>query len=76
MNRSYEISPRPQHLGGGWNLALFEDGERTGGGVYPVLQYESPSGAPYNNDPERVLADAYDDAMSHGEDWVASGTPN
>lgn len=36
MTRTYEVSARPAHLGGGWNLALFDDGERAGGGVFPL----------------------------------------
>ncbi len=31
---SYEINPRPENLGGGWKLQLFEDGEEVGGGVF------------------------------------------
>ena len=34
--RSYEISPRPLELGGGWRLRLIEDGEEVGGGVFPL----------------------------------------
>jgi hypothetical protein len=34
--RSYEITNRPSHLGGGWNLYLFEDGVDQGGGVFPA----------------------------------------
>lgn len=33
--RSYEITIRPSHLGGGWNLHLYEDGVDQGGGVFP-----------------------------------------
>lgn len=36
MRRSYEISPRPQDLGGGWNLKLYENGQEAGGGAFPV----------------------------------------
>ncbi|WP_081926181.1 hypothetical protein [Massilia sp. LC238] len=36
MKRSYEISPRPQDLGGGWNLKLYEDDQEAVGGVFPI----------------------------------------
>jgi len=36
--RSYEITPRPSDLGGGWNLVLFEGGEEAGRGVFPIPQ--------------------------------------
>ena len=34
--RSYEITPRPPELGGGFRLRLIEDGEEVGGGVFPL----------------------------------------
>lgn len=36
IKHSYEISPRPVELGGGWRLRLLENGEEVGGGVFPV----------------------------------------
>ena len=33
---TYKIIPRPDSVGGGWNLKLLEDGEEQGGGVFPV----------------------------------------
>ena len=39
--RSYEITPRPANLGGGWKLTLREDGQEAGGGVFPVPE-ENP----------------------------------
>lgn len=39
--RSYEITPRPAALGGGWNLVLFQGGDEAGGGVFPIAE-ESP----------------------------------
>ena len=36
MPFSYEITPRPIDLGGGWRLRLLEDGVEVGGGVFPV----------------------------------------
>lgn len=39
--RSYDITPRPSALGGGWNLVFFQDGEEAGRGVFPIPE-ESP----------------------------------
>lgn len=36
MHYTYEITPRPADLGGGWRLRLMEDGEEVGGGVFPI----------------------------------------
>lgn len=36
MSFSYEITPRPNELGGGWRLQLLEDGAEVGGGAFPV----------------------------------------
>lgn len=36
QGRDYEIKPRPESLGGGWKLALLQDGQEAGGGVFPV----------------------------------------
>jgi hypothetical protein len=41
MNYRYEISPRPTHLGNGFNLRCFEDEIEVMGSVFPVPQ-ESP----------------------------------
>lgn len=38
MKCSYEITPRPVELGGGWRLQLIEDGQEVGGGVFPIEQ--------------------------------------
>lgn len=40
--RTYEISPRPVELGGGWNAKVFEDGEEIAGGAFPVCP-EAPT---------------------------------
>lgn len=42
MIRSYEISPRAEAAGAGWNLKLFIDGQEAGGGAFPILE-ESPA---------------------------------
>lgn len=49
MHRSYEITPRDPALGGGWNLALFENGEPAGGGVFPVPQEDAVVGMTWWN---------------------------
>lgn len=41
MNYSYEITPRPVELGGGWRLRLLEGSEEMGGGVFPVEDNEA-----------------------------------
>jgi hypothetical protein len=38
MKYSYEITPRPAELGGGWKLRLLEGDEEAGGGVFPIEQ--------------------------------------
>lgn len=38
MKFSYEITPRPDNLGGGWRLRLLEDSVEVGGGVFPPVQ--------------------------------------
>lgn len=49
MHRSYEITPRPPALGGGWNLALLDQGEPAGGGVFPVPQEDPSTGMAWWN---------------------------
>lgn len=39
--RTFEITPRPASLGGGWKLTLLEHGVEAGGGVFPLPQ-EAP----------------------------------
>jgi len=65
MEYSYEITPRPVELGGGWRLRLLEDGVEVGGGVFP------PEGG--NETPmEDRLQEAYDDAESEAYAWLDS----
>lgn len=33
---SYMIEPRPDEVGGGWSLRLFDGEEEVGGGVFPL----------------------------------------
>jgi hypothetical protein len=49
MQRTYEILPRPEHLGGGWKLTLIEDGEEAGGGVFPVPEDDPQAGIAWWN---------------------------
>ncbi|MCF3948271.1 hypothetical protein [Acidiphilium iwatense] len=55
--RAYEIEHRSDALGGGWRLRLTEDGEESGGGVFPAIDDETDK-------------DAYQDALNEGEAWV------
>ncbi|MFC0170796.1 hypothetical protein ACFFKC_22270 [Pseudoduganella danionis] len=41
MKYSYEITPRPVELGGGWRLRLLEGSEEMGGGVFPIDQEQA-----------------------------------
>ena len=72
MARSYEIKPRPTHLGGGWCLKMFEDGEEMGRGYYPLFRQDRPLGDdevdPVTKD---LLAEA--EAQADGESWIAGG---
>lgn len=45
---TYEIDPRPDELGGGWNLRLLHDGIGVGGGVFPVVVDEAAGIAWWN----------------------------
>lgn len=49
LRRSYEIKPRPDHLGGGWNLKFYEDGEEAGGGVFPIADDNAQESAAWWN---------------------------
>ncbi len=61
MSRTYEITPRPAELGGGWSLKLFDDGDEMGGGVFPPVP---PTGE------ENDFDEAYQDALDEGENWI------
>jgi hypothetical protein len=65
MNYSYEITPRPVELGGGWRLRLLEDGEEVGGGVFPM---EGVSEKPM----EDALQAAFADAEATAYEWLDS----
>ena len=64
MTYSYEITPRPDELGGGWRLRLLEDGVEVGGGVFP------PDDA--SETPKDALQAAFDDAGSEAYAWLDS----
>lgn len=49
MSYTYEIQPRPAELGGGWKLALLQDGQEVGGGVFPVLEDDPQAGMDWWN---------------------------
>lgn len=55
----FTITPRAEHVGGGWRLQLFEDGQEVSGGVYPVTD-------------EMTRDDAHAEAMADGEAWISS----
>lgn len=60
MIRTYQITPRPAELGGGWSLKLFEADEEMGGGIFP----------PVANIDEPDFDEAYQDALDEGEKWA------
>lgn len=49
MSYSYEITPRPAELGGGWKLTLLQDGQEAGGGVFPIPQEDPQAGMDWWN---------------------------
>ena len=49
MIRTYKIQPRPADLGGGWSLKLFEDGQESGGGAFPLQEEEPRAGMDWWN---------------------------
>jgi hypothetical protein len=63
VNYSYEITSRPDHLGGGWRLRLLENNEEVGGGVFP------PQTDAFAN-PTDALQAAYFDAESEAYCWL------
>lgn len=42
MPRTYEIRPRAESDGGGWNIKFFFDGQEAGAGAFPIPD-ESPN---------------------------------
>ena len=70
MSRTYEIKPRPAHLGGGWCLKMFEDGEEMGRGYYPLFRQDRPLGV---DEVEPVTKALFAEAQADGESWIAGG---
>lgn len=50
MEYTYEITPRPAELGGGWRLQLLENGTEVGGGVFPVPAEDPHEGMAWWNE--------------------------
>ena len=65
MPFSYEITPRPVELGGGWRLRLMEDDVEVGGGVFPPVKDDF-------EDEKDALQAAFDDAESEAYAWLDS----
>jgi hypothetical protein len=64
MLYSYQITPRSNELGGGWQLRLLKDGEEVGGGIFPPTdEFEEKKDA---------LQAAYEDAEWEASAWLAS----
>lgn len=68
MEYTYDILPRPDHLGGGWRLRLLEDGQEVGGGVFPVEAAVVGLGMTR----EEALTEAFADAEAEACDWLDS----
>ena len=71
MTRSYEIKECPAHLGGGWVLTMFEDGEEMGRGYYPLFRQDRPLGV---DEVEPVTKSLFAEAQADGESWVSLST--
>ncbi|MGK5013604.1 hypothetical protein [Janthinobacterium sp. MDB2-8] len=65
MKFSYEITPLPIDMGGGWRLRLLEHGVEVGGGVFPQVSGDF-------EDEKDALQAAYDDAESEAYAWLDS----
>ena len=64
MKFSYEITPRPVDLGGGWRLRLLEDSVEVGGGVFPPVQEYK--------DIQDALEAAFEDAEREAYAWLST----
>ncbi len=62
MEFSYEIIPRPDALGSGWQLRLLENGEETGAGVFPPVEGIE--------DAKKALQAAFEDAEAEAYTWL------
>jgi len=61
MTYSYEITPRPVELGGGWRLRLLEGDQEVGGGVFPPDDVS-----------KAALQAAFDEAEASAYEWLDS----
>jgi hypothetical protein len=61
MDYTYEITPRPVELGGGWRLRLLGDGVEMGGGVFPP-----------EDETDDAIQDAFYDAENEAYAWLDS----
>lgn len=68
MQYKYQITPRADALGGGWQLRLLDDGEEVGGGVFPPVEGVG--------DAQEALQAAHDNAMDEALDWMNSHSPD
>jgi hypothetical protein len=64
MKFSYEITPRPVELGGGWRLRLLESDTEVGGGVFPPEKGLKTH--------QEALQAAFDDAEETAYQWLDS----
>lgn len=77
IENSYQIDPRPAHLGGGWRLRLLERGEEVGGGIFPLSAYLTPFPASDDaSEREKAEKAALEDALSEASAWLASKCNN
>lgn len=77
MSRTYEIKPRPAHLGGGWCLKIcLRMGGNGGRGYYPLFRQDRPLGVDEDEDEDEVDPVTKDlfalaEAEADGESWIA-----
>jgi hypothetical protein len=64
MKFSYEITPRPDNLGGGWRLRLLEGDTEVGGGVFPPEKGFKTH--------QEALQAAFDEAEDTAYKWLDS----
>ncbi len=63
--RRITIEPRPDALGGGWNLRFLEEETEVGGGVFPLGEYLAST--TQEKEARRL---AYEDAMQEAWSWL------
>lgn len=50
LGRSYAVLSRLDVAGGGWKLVLYDQGEETGGGVFPIPKEDPKAGMDWWNE--------------------------